>query len=93
MSCGSFHACRIPQQREGNLGYGRAQRACQHLIAGLLKHRRRASPVAPSVEDLPVIKEMRVRSLGQEDPLEKGMETHSSSLALRVPWIEKPGGL
>ena len=45
------------------------------------------------VEDLPVIKEMRVRSLGQEDPLEKGMETHSSSLALRVPWIEKPGGL
>ena len=71
---------------------GPLQRACQHLISGLLKHRRRASPVAP-VEDLPVIKEMRVRSLGQEDPLEKGMETHSSSLALRVPWIEKPGGL
>ena len=46
-----------------------------------------------SIENLPVIKEMRVQSLGQEDPLEKSMETHSSSLALRVPWIEKPGGL
>ena len=34
-----------------------------------------------------------VRSLGQEDPLEEGMETHSSNLAWRIPWTEEPGGL
>ena len=34
-----------------------------------------------------------VRSLGQEDPLEKGMATHSSMLAWKIPWTEKPGGL
>ena len=38
-------------------------------------------------------KEMRVPSLGQEDPLEKGMATHSSILAWRIPWTEEPGGL
>ena len=37
--------------------------------------------------------ETRVRSLGQEDPLEEGMETHSSILAWRIPWTEEPGGL
>ena len=37
--------------------------------------------------------EMWVRSLGQEDPLEKEMETHSSMLAWRIPWTEEPGGL
>ena len=44
---------------------------------------------------LPVqeMKEMRVRSLGQEDPLEKGMATHSSILAWKVPWTEQTGGL
>ena len=37
--------------------------------------------------------ETQVRSLGWEDPLEKGMATHSSILALRIPWTEEPGGL
>ena len=37
--------------------------------------------------------EMWVRSLGQENPMEKGMATHSSILAWRIPWTEKPGGL
>ena len=37
--------------------------------------------------------EMRVRSLGQEDPLEKGMATHFSILAWRIPWTEEPGKL
>ena len=37
--------------------------------------------------------ETRVRSLGQEDPLEKGLDTHSSILAWRIPWTEEPGGL
>ena len=36
---------------------------------------------------------MQVRSLGQEDPLEEGMATHSSILAWRIPWLEEPGGL
>ena len=35
----------------------------------------------------------RVQSLGQEDPLEKGLTTHSSSLAWEIPWMEEPGGL
>ena len=37
--------------------------------------------------------EARVRSLGQEDPLEEGMATHSIILAWRIPWTEEPGGL
>ena len=37
--------------------------------------------------------ETQVRSLGQEDPLEEGMATHSSILAWSIPWTEKPGGL
>ena len=37
--------------------------------------------------------EMRVRSLGQEEALEKGMATHSSILARKIPWTEEPGGL
>ena len=37
--------------------------------------------------------ETRVRSLGQEDPLEKEMTTHSSLLAWKIPWMEEPGGL
>ena len=45
------------------------------------------------VKNLPVMRETWVRSLGWEDPLEKGMATHSSILAWRIPWSEKPGGL
>ena len=40
-----------------------------------------------------MMQEMRVRSLGQEDPLEEGMATCSSILAWRIPWIEEPGEL
>jgi len=45
------------------------------------------------VKNLPAMQETWVRSLGQEDPLEKGMATHSSILAWRIPWIEGPGRL
>ena len=45
------------------------------------------------VENLPAMQEAWVRSLGQEDPLEKGMATHSSILAWSIPWIEEPRGL
>ena len=46
----------------------------------------------PIQKNPPAIQEMQVRSLGWEDPLEKGMATHSSILAWRIPWTEKPGG-
>ena len=45
------------------------------------------------VKHLPTIQEIQVLSLGQEDPLEKDMATHSSTLAWKIPWMEKPGGL
>ena len=45
------------------------------------------------VKNLPAMKETRVRSLGEEDPLEKGTGTHSNILAWRIPWTEEPGGL
>ena len=41
----------------------------------------------------PEMQEIQVRSLGREDPLEKGMATHFSILAWRIPWTEKPGRL
>ena len=49
--------------------------------------------VAQMVKNLPVMQETRVGFLGQEDPLEKGMAHHSSILAWRIPWTEKPGRL
>ena len=48
---------------------------------------------AQSVKNLHAMQEIRVRSLGQEGPLEKGMATHSSILAWRIPWTVEPGGL
>ena len=50
-------------------------------------------PVAQMVKNLPAMKETWVRSLGQEDPLEKGMAIHSSILAWRIPCMEKPDRL
>ena len=55
--------------------------------------RRRASLVAQMVKRLPEVRETQVGSLGWEDPLEKEMETHSSTLAWRIPWTEEPGRL
>ena len=49
--------------------------------------------MAQTVKRLPAMRETQVQSLGQEDPLEKGMATHYSILAWRVPWMEEPGGL
>ena len=53
----------------------------------------RASQVVQMVKNLPAAWQTQVRSLGQEDALEKGMATHSSILAWRIPWAEAPGGL
>ena len=52
-----------------------------------------ASLEAQMVKNLPAAQETRVRSLGQEDPLEKVLATHSSILAWRIPWTEEPDGL
>ena len=49
--------------------------------------------MAQRVKNLPVMQETQVLSQGLEDPLETGMATHSSILAWRIPWTEKPGGL
>ena len=58
-------------------------RACTH------RHRNQAKGVKP----LPAMQKTRVRSLGQEDPLEKEMATHSGILAWKIPWMEEPGRL
>ena len=52
-----------------------------------------ASQVAQTVENLLAVQETWVQSLGWEDPLEKGMATHSSILAWRTAWTEEPGRL
>ena len=59
---------------------------CSYLI-------NRASLVTQLVKNLPAMEETRIPSLGQEEPLEKEMATHSSILAWKIPWTEEPGGL
>ena len=54
------------------------------------------SPIAQQVKNVPVVQEtqgMWIQSLGQEDPLEEEMATHSRNLAWRIPWTEEPGRL
>ena len=49
--------------------------------------------MAQTVKRLSAMRETQVQSLGREDPLEKHMATHSSTLAWKIPWTEEPGGL
>ena len=49
--------------------------------------------MAQTVKNLPTMQENQIQPLGREDPLEKGMAPHSSTLAWRIPWTEEPGGL
>ena len=49
--------------------------------------------MARMVKNMPAMQETCVRSLGWEDPLEKEMATHSSTLVWRIPWTEEPGGI
>ena len=53
----------------------------------------KASLVAQMVKYLPAMQETWFQSLGQENPLQKEMATHSSTLAWKIPWREEPGGL
>ena len=55
--------------------------------------RQREALVAQMIKNLPAMQEMRVQSLGREDPLEKEMATHSSILAWEIPWRMEPCGL
>ena len=50
-------------------------------------------PGGSEIKNLPAMQEIHVRSQGREDPLEKGMATHSSITAWRIPWTEEAGGL
>ena len=52
-----------------------------------------ASLVVQTAKNLPAVRETQVQLLGQENPLEKGMATHSSILTWRIPWPEEPGRL
>ena len=52
-----------------------------------------ASLLAQTMKILPTMQETRIQSLGREDLLKKGMATHSSILAWRIPWTEESGGL
>ena len=56
-------------------------------------HDLRASLMAQMLKNLPAMQETQVWSLGQKDPLQKGMATHSGILAWRIPWTEEPRGL
>ena len=67
------------------------QKAKQNNCNGLCG--KRASLVAQMVKSLPAVWETWVWSLGQEDPLEREMATHSSTLAWKIPWTEEPGRL
>ena len=51
------------------------------------------SLIAHMVKNLPAMQETQVQPLGQEDPLEKELATHPSTLAWEIPWTEEPGGL
>ena len=62
-------------------------------VTAAMKLKDAYSLVAQRLKRLPAIQETWVQSLGQEDPLEKEMATHSSILAWRIPWTEEPGGL
>ena len=62
-------------------------------VVNTLPFQHRASLVTQMVKNLPAVGETQIWSLGWEDPLEKGMGTHSIILAWKIPWTEEPGWL
>ena len=63
------------------------------IVCNLSPFHKRTLLVAQMVKHLPTMRETWVRSLGQEDPLEKEIATHSSTVALKIPWMEESGRL
>ena len=70
---------------------GSSTEACPNHLLDIQSHL--TSLVAQTVKRLPTVWETGVRFLGREDPLEKEMATHSSTLAWKIPWMEEPGRL
>ena len=66
---------------------------CSRVVLEFLIHLSMASLVAQMVKNLPAKQETWVRSLGQDDLLEKLMANHSSIFVYKIPWTEEPGGL
>ena len=95
--CSSTLAWKIPWTekpcRQQSMGSQRVGHDWVTLLIYLLYTSERAPLVAQRLKSLPAMRETWVRSLGQEDPLEKKMATHSSILAWRIPWMEESGGL
>ena len=91
----SILAWRAPWTEEcSSLQSTGSQRVKQDLVTTTNHHHILvASLVAQTVKCLPTMQESWVRSLGQEDALEKEMATHSSILAWKIPWMEEPGRL
>ena len=69
------------------------QNNCAKSNYDISPYKDRTSLVAQTVKNPPALQETQVLSLGWEDPLEKGMATHCSILAQRIPWTEEPSGL
>ena len=67
--------------------------AVQGTLKGLLQHHYVRPKVAQTVKRLPAMQKTWVQSLGWEEPLEKEMAAHSSTLAWKIPWMEEPGRL
>ena len=84
------------EKRRQNLGVNNIEeysRTEGHEFSGYKKSPLGFSIRASTVKNLPAMQETGVQALGWEDPLEKGMATHSSIPAWRIPWTEEPGGL
>ena len=90
----SILAWKIPWMEEpGRLQSMGSQSVGHDLATSLSKVYNGASLVAQSVKNPPALQETGIQSLGQVDPLQEGMATHSSILAWRIPWTEEPGRL
>ena len=94
VSLGCFHVLAIMNSDVINMVFSYVFKTMLSIIWGVYPYVRfGASLVAQMVKNLPLMWEIRVQSLGLENPLEKEIATHSSILAWEIPWAEKPGGL
>ena len=84
---------RVRCQRAGEPGTVSTFGQNSLVVSTMLPWPQWASLVTHKVKNLLAVQETEVRSIGREDPLEKGMATHSSVLAWRIPWTEEPGEL
>ena len=85
-----YHNFLIHSSANGHLGFFHVLAIVKSSEVDIKVH---VSSVAQMVKRLSTMQETRVRSLGWEDPLEKEMATHSSTIAWKIPWTEEPGRL